>query len=154
MSLLMKLVDKSDLFKLNAYQIKNWLEDGLTEEEVIGRMFLRQLSNFIWNKHNEGNLVDELYFKEVKQELENYRITYVSYNNETQKFILKSARPGVIIGVRGSNIDKIDKHLFNWAKEEKIPYSGIALKEDRNPLENDINYSLNMFSLLHSDPDF
>jgi hypothetical protein len=111
-------------------------------EKAVGRIFLRELSNFVWEKYDD-RLVDERpKFKEIEKELSDYGITDMTYNVSTQILTINSFRPGVLIGVRGSNIDQIDKHFKKYAAKNNIPYKTLKLNEDKCPFQDDLMYSI------------
>jgi len=132
--------------------IKHYMKNGLTEEQAVGRLFLREYSDFVWKNHTEALMIDESPpLKEIRDELECARISDIWYKD---KFVyIQLNRPGILIGVKGSNIDKIDKVFKDWANRVNIPYKGIKLKEDMYPLSDDLMNCLISFS-YSMDPDF
>jgi ribosomal protein S3 len=115
------------------------------ESIEIGRIFLREISRFIFEKYNDGLVDEPPNLEAIHKELEGYGISLVFYNIVTSELVIYSSRPGILIGVRGKNIREIENNLKIFAKKENIKFEGIKLKEDKNPIKYDIHYYEHLF---------
>ena len=142
--------------KIHKLDIEHYMENGLSEQEAIGRLFLREYSDFVFFQDKfQGYCVDEHPpINEIIKDLEYAKITNIWYNEETKDVHIKMGRPGIFIGVKGENISKVEKHWKEWAIKMNIPFKGIKIEEDRYTLEDDLKSSIINFSYSISDPDF
>lgn len=67
----------------------------------------------------------EAYIKTHK-EIDSYRITGIEFREEDNSVIIVLARPGVFIGYKGQNIDRITQYL-----QKQMPGLKIRIKEDK-----------------------
>jgi hypothetical protein len=113
--------------------------------KAIGRLFLRQLSDFVWEKYDD-RLVDEpADVPKITKELKDYGITDMTFDLETNQLIITSKRPGILIGVRGSNIKAIEDNFRIFAEKYGIVFEGIKLLEDFFPFDDDLMYSIRLY---------
>jgi len=144
------LLKKSGL----SYYLKEERQVQLHPEQILGRAFLRELSMFVFDRINAGKLVDEkIELDAVNRELNAYGITDAIYDSETAMLLVHTSSPGILIGVRGENIQAIDTALKTWAKGRGIPFEGICIREDMYPLINDLTWSVNSYLIATDDSD-
>jgi len=77
-----------------------------------------------------------------------YGISDMWYDPTTLKVVILTQRPGVFIGIRGSNFNAVDEDFKKFAKENGIAYDGIKLIEDTDPFENSLYYPIYSDALL------
>lgn len=122
---------------------------GMSIENACGRFFLRQLSDYVWDKYDDS-LVDEApKLEEISEELQSYGITDIKYDIETGIVTLWSTRPGRIIGTKGDNINRIIEHFRKVAKKNAIKFKTIRLEEDKTPLTDDLFSSIFSYQTAH-----
>jgi predicted metal-dependent RNase len=118
----------------------------LTPESAVGREFLKELSNYIWNKHCDNLFAyEDPPLNEINKHLLDYSITDIYYDFETQELVIWTNRPGIMIGVRGSEYEALNNHLKKWSSEVNLSFKKIKLKEDIYPLVNDLLYTSNLY---------
>jgi len=119
--------------------VEKYIREGMSPETAVGRMMLNEISNCVWEQHTNHLFIDEKPdTAEIERELMYYGIHEAWYNPEDSKLHLLLSRPGVLIGVKGSNLDIITNHLKAWAKKNKLKFKGIKIIEDRYPIKDDI----------------
>jgi hypothetical protein len=64
-------------------------------------------------------------YRKAHQELDSYKITNIEYR-EDKSIVITLARPGIFIGYKGKNIDRISEYL-----QKNLPGSKIRIKEDK-----------------------
>lgn len=118
---------------------------GLDEAHKLGRFFLRDLSDMVFDEIMGGNFADEddERIPLVERELTSYGISNIYYKNKQIHVVL--GRPGVFIGPKGTTIDKIQKRWVALANKNDIEIDQkkpIEIHEDRRPLTEDLLYSV------------
>ena len=134
-----------DLAKIvtGEFSLTRMFRCGMTKEQIIGRYFLKKMSEFVYKRFEEQRaFIDEdIPFQKVKAELENYEITDIFYSD--QQLFIKLVRPGVLIGVKGNNIAAIEKHLKEEGDKVNLKIEGLKIIEDTYPLQGDLLSCLN-----------
>jgi hypothetical protein len=117
---------------------------------AFGRLLLGHLSEVLFHEYIMSELPgDEAEsIQKYMEELKSYRISHVEYDDEY--FIIHTARPGILIGVKGANIKRLESIIFEFSKKENFPFKGIKIKEDKDPLDEYIykgyhNYCIGRF---------
>jgi len=140
------------MFKRDAnlkHELSRYILAKLSPGESLGRLFLRKLSQYTFEKYATGLLFDEEPdLVAIHNELNAYRITHVEYEFTSRKVILKMVRPGVFIGVKGSNFEAIHQVWKDYAFELDLPFDGIKIVEDTMSLDDDLHCSVNGHILL------
>jgi len=123
------------------------MNNELTASQEMGRRFLQTISDFIWHKHTESQMIDEEPpFKKIREELLAYKITDIDFDSDEGILYIKLARPGVFIGVKGENVNAITE--FIKKRMAKTNFGRIKLIEDRKPIEDDLLSSLYSYQLM------
>jgi len=111
------------------------MEIEITESQRIGRIFLREISEWVWQKHCFGLMIDEdPPLKEIEKELMMFEISDIEYDFGI--LTIKLGRPGILIGVKGSTLSEIE----DWLKKRVTNYKlkRIKIVEDRYKLKDDL----------------
>jgi ribosomal protein S3 len=108
------------------------------------------IGQYVWEKHTDSALIDEVsdkipdYFKE----LEYYDITNVLYDEITGVVTIWTGRPGIIIGVKGSNIAAMETKMKFWSNKEGLRFEKLKLHEDNYSLKQDLYESSNLYAAM------
>jgi hypothetical protein len=109
---------------------------NISREKAIGLVLLGELSRILFYEHVECELPgdEDISIVNYKKEIDSYCIGDSWY--EEPYLYISTARPGVLIGCRGSNIYKLESSIIEFADEHGLPLLGIKLKEDKDPFIN------------------
>jgi predicted metal-dependent RNase len=117
-------------------------------EENVGRELAKIIGQHLWEEITDSACIDEIeeripLFKRSMEE--NYCISDVWYDGKEGFLFVKTSRPGIIIGVKGANIDAISERCSKWATANSIKFKGIRLREDLHPLKDDLLYPMHRY---------
>jgi hypothetical protein len=139
---------------MNTTKINCTIKSGWSEKQAFGREIIRQISRYVWEKYTDGALVDETadYLPKVHEVLDQYGITDCIWDTKTGLCELKTYRPGIVIGVKGENIYKIEAFLKKWVDslDGLYQFNRLTLKEDLCPLTFDIHDMEHKFVAMSS----
>jgi ribosomal protein S3 len=121
------------------------MESGCGISEAVGRLFAVEYSKHMFEKYKGEGIHPDI--NNITKAIHCARITNVWYDFETKRVYFQMERPGIFIGVRGADIDATTKFLEAWAKEVKIPFEGIKIKEDLYSLNRALEDSVYTYSL-------
>jgi ribosomal protein S3 len=124
------------------------MPDERTHEVLVAREFARIIGKHVWEEVTDDAMIDEIIERIPKFKTtitDYYRITDMWYEKDSGYLYVKTARPGIIIGVKGANIDAISEKCKKLAEKRNWKFTGIKLKEDLYPLEEDLLEPMNSY---------
>ena len=122
-------------------------EEGITEKQVIGRLFLREFSDYIFEKmwDHSGRMIDEdPPINDIVKSLKSYQITDIWYEDNNKVYV-KLVSPGILIGEKGKHLEEIEEMWKTFAEKVNIPFKGIKIVEDKSPLDDCLLYAVRRY---------
>jgi ribosomal protein S3 len=122
--------------------------DNVTlEMREIGKQYASHFSFAVLHVQSNGALTFENAKKAVET-IRHYEITDMWYNNEV--LYIKTSRPGILIGVKGENINAILHQLQTNCKIKEYPIKSIKLIEDKKPLKYELESVLLYYRIMNN----
>jgi len=136
-----ELYNRKDVTMINEKYINNLVRNELSFSEAKGRSMLQIISMYVYEKHTDGCLIDEIddAIPIVEKELRNYKITNAVLDDEGYLYIT-TGNYKYFIGDEMDNINKLKKFIEKKAIKNDILFKDIRVKEDKFPIINDILY--------------
>jgi predicted RNA-binding protein Jag len=138
---------------MDEYNINRIMKSGYTYEQAMGRAFAKIIGEDIWEAATGDALIDEIGERIPKfaKDIECYGITDVTYDKKDGYVIIKTYRPGVVIGVKGKYVGHLEELFKNFAKKEGLKFSQIKIKEDTCPIKDDLMHPLFAYQQIMED---